>query len=56
MPDGPKVGSVNLSPRSDWRMPSDASKVWLEQLKLVKSFSCNSLFPYLKIMENRILK
>lgn len=24
MPDGPKVGSVNLSPRGDWRMPSDA--------------------------------
>ena len=33
MPDGPKVGSVNLSPRSDWRMPSDAEvKIWLEQL------------------------
>ncbi len=29
MPDGPKVGSVCLSPRGDWRMPSDAaSKVW----------------------------
>lgn len=26
MPDGPKVGSINLSPRGDWRMPSDA--VW----------------------------
>ena len=25
LPDGPKVGSVTLSPRSDWRMPSDAS-------------------------------
>ena len=25
MPDGPKVGSVSLSPRGDWRMPSDAS-------------------------------
>ncbi|MDR1373053.1 MAG: NAD(+) synthase [Dysgonamonadaceae bacterium] len=25
LPDGPKVGSVNLSPRGDWRMPSDAS-------------------------------
>jgi NAD+ synthase (glutamine-hydrolysing) len=24
-PDGPKVGSVSLSPRGDWRMPSDAS-------------------------------
>ncbi len=31
MPDGPKVGSVALSPRGDWRMPSDASAaVWLE--------------------------
>ncbi|MCM1521108.1 MAG: NAD(+) synthase [Muribaculaceae bacterium] len=30
MPDGPKVGSVCLSPRGDWRMPSDASsKLWL---------------------------
>ena len=29
MPDGPKVGSINLSPRGDWRMPSDASaEVW----------------------------
>ncbi len=34
MPDGPKVGSVNLSPRGDWRMPSDAEvKTWLEQLE-----------------------
>lgn len=33
MPDGPKVGSVNLSPRGDWRMPSDASAdLWLQQL------------------------
>ena len=30
MPDGPKVGSVSLSPRGDWRMPSDAySSIWL---------------------------
>lgn len=34
MPDGPKVGSVNLSPRGDWRMPSDASPaLWLKQLE-----------------------
>lgn len=34
MPDGPKVGSVNLSPRGDWRMPSDASAdIWLEELE-----------------------
>lgn len=31
MPDGPKVGSVSLSPRGDWRMPSDASAaMWTE--------------------------
>jgi NAD+ synthase (glutamine-hydrolysing) len=33
MPDGPKVGSVSLSPRGDWRMPSDAGKdAWLADL------------------------
>jgi NAD+ synthase (glutamine-hydrolysing) len=33
MPDGPKVGSVSLSPRGDWRMPSDAAKdAWLREL------------------------
>jgi NAD+ synthase (glutamine-hydrolysing) len=33
LPDGPKVGSVSLSPRSDWRMPSDASaRQWLENV------------------------
>jgi NAD+ synthase (glutamine-hydrolysing) len=33
MPDGPKVGSVSLSPRGDWRMPSDASpEAWLADL------------------------
>lgn len=32
LPDGPKVGSVTLSPRGDWRMPSDASSAaWLSQ-------------------------
>ena len=34
MPDGVKIGSVSLSPRGDWRMPSDASvKLWLDKLK-----------------------
>ena len=34
MPDGIKVGSVCLSPRGDWRMPSDASgKIWLEEIE-----------------------
>ena len=33
MPDGPKVGSVSLSPRGDWRMPSDATAAaWLREL------------------------
>jgi NAD+ synthase (glutamine-hydrolysing) len=33
LPDGPKVGSVSLSPRGDWRMPSDAQvALWLAQL------------------------
>ena len=33
LPDGPKVGTVSLSPRGDWRMPSDAqSRLWLEGL------------------------
>ncbi len=34
MPDGPKVGSVSLSPRADWRMASDADAVlWVKNLK-----------------------
>lgn len=34
VPDGPKVGSVSLSPRGDWRMPSDAvSAAWIEELE-----------------------
>ena len=33
-PDGVKVGSVSLSPRGDWRMPSDAvSKLWIDEIK-----------------------
>lgn len=32
LPDGPKVSSVSLNPRGDWRMPSDAtSRLWLEE-------------------------
>lgn len=40
MPDGPKVGSVCLSPRGDWRMPSDASsRVWIDEVdKLIEEF------------------
>ena len=34
LPDGPKVGSVSLSPRGDWRMPSDAvPELWLKELE-----------------------
>lgn len=34
IPDGPKVGSISLSPRADWRMPSDASPaVWLASVR-----------------------
>lgn len=34
IPDGVKIGSVTLSPRGDWRMPSDASaELWLEELE-----------------------
>ncbi len=37
LPDGPKVGSVVLSPRGDWRMPSDASAaLWLGELELIE--------------------
>lgn len=33
LPDGPKVGTISLSPRGDWRMPSDAeARLWLEEL------------------------
>ena len=32
LPDGPRIGSVSLSPRGDWRMPSDASAaLWLAE-------------------------
>ncbi|MBQ7060840.1 MAG: NAD(+) synthase [Clostridia bacterium] len=38
LPDGPKVGSVCLSPRGDWRMPSDAtSRIWLDELDTLPS-------------------
>ena len=34
LPDGPKVGSVSLSPRGDWRMPSDAvNALWMKELE-----------------------
>lgn len=43
MPDGPKVGSVCLSPRGDWRMPSDASyMLWMEEIDRIEEESCQS--------------
>ena len=34
LPDGPKVGTVAVSPRGDLRMPSDASaRIWMEELE-----------------------
>ena len=34
LPDGPKVGSISISPRGDWRMPSDAtSDAWLNDVQ-----------------------
>lgn len=37
LPDGPKVGSVSLSPRGDWRMPSDAdSTIWINAIDTIK--------------------
>jgi NAD+ synthase (glutamine-hydrolysing) len=33
LPDGPKIGTISLSPRSDWRMPSDASvQIWMNEI------------------------
>ena len=37
LPDGPKVGSLTLSPRGDWRMPSDAvAALWMDELEGLK--------------------
>ena len=37
LPDGPKVGSVALSPRGDWRMPSDASvNMWIKDIETLE--------------------
>ncbi|KYJ86994.1 NAD(+) synthase [Sulfurovum riftiae] len=34
MPDGPKVGTISLSPRADWKMPSDADmQAWIDELE-----------------------
>ncbi len=37
LPDGPKIGSVTLSPRADWRMPSDAvADAWLREVEAIE--------------------
>lgn len=37
LPDGPKVGAISLSPRGDWKMPSDASySLWMEELDAIE--------------------
>lgn len=34
LPDGPKVGPISLSPRGDWRMPTDAvSRIWMDEVE-----------------------
>ena len=36
LPDGPKVGSISISPRGDWRMPSDANPtLWLREIEVL---------------------
>jgi NAD+ synthase (glutamine-hydrolysing) len=44
LPEGPKVGTVSLSPRGDWRMPSEAeARLWLDDIEMM----------YLKLKESR---
>lgn len=46
MPDGPKVGSVTLSPRGDWRMPSDASnELWVTEVQTMIQECVNEKEP-----------
>ena len=41
IPDGPKVGTISISPRGDLRMPSDASvNMWIKDLEQIKA--CNN--------------
>ena len=46
LPDGPKVGTVAVSPRGDLRMPSDAcARIWLDEVeKLENANSCCACF------------
>jgi NAD+ synthase (glutamine-hydrolysing) len=37
LPEGPKIGTVSLSPRGDWRMPSEAeAKLWLDDIEAMR--------------------
>ncbi len=50
LPDGPKVGSVSLSPRGDWRMPSDAAAAaWLADLEKKEEPKPNEKKKYRRI-------
>lgn len=43
LPDGPKIGSISLSPRGDWRMPSDAmATIWLQEVEQLKGTDTNN--------------
>ena len=46
LPDGPKVGTVSLSPRGDWRMPSDAeASLWLQELETSAERAADDVLP-----------
>ena len=47
LPDGPKVGTLTLSPRGDWRMPSDAAgRLWLEELEQERREKREDIAPF----------
>lgn len=53
LPDGPKVGSVCLSPRGDWRMPSDASAaVWLREVDKIEESLPKDSDPFADLLNN----
>ncbi len=56
LPDGPKVGSISLSPRGDWRMPSDAAaELWLRSIaEAPATLSKTAILPTKKMRAGRI--
>ncbi len=55
LPDGVKIGSVALSPRGDWRMPSDAcAAVWLDDLKEIENSLQSPAGPAPKTAKNSV--